>query len=226
MKTLVIIPAHNEEETIGQVLDDINSNFPCKVIVVNDGSKDKTKQIALQKGATVCTHAINRGLGATLATGIKAALNENADIVVTFDADAQHEAKDIKILIQPILDGTADAVLGSRFLGRNELMPRIKRLGNWCLTAFTNILSGMDVTDSQTGLRAFDRKSAEKLIILCDRYDVASEIVFELGKWNLKVEEVPITALYDERSMTKGTNVRSGLEIFFGLMLKRLGVKK
>lgn len=226
MKTVVVIPAHNEEETIGQVLDDINSNLHCKVIVVNDGSTDRTREIALEKGATVCTHPINRGLGATLSTGINAAIEEKADIIITFDADSQHEAEDLRRLIQPILDGEADAVIGSRFLGQTDLMPHVKRVGNWFLTAFTNILSGMDVTDSQSGLRAFDRSAAERLTLLCDRYDVASEIIYELGKWNLTVKEIPITALYDERSMTKGTNIRSGIDILFGLLLRKSGVRR
>jgi glycosyltransferase involved in cell wall biosynthesis len=226
-KLMFVVPAFNEEKTIGDTLRDVKKHFPGKeVIVVNDGSTDKTKKIALKEGATVLTHIVNRGLGATLFTGIQAALNKNADIIVTFDADLQHTGRDVRKLIQPIKDKKADAVIGSRFLSKEDLdmMPSVKVLGNKFLTGITNMLSSTKVTDSQSGLRAFDRRAAEKLMILCDRYEVSSEIVHELGRHNLSIKEVPIKAIYHE--VGKGTSISSGLHIFWGMLLKKLGVKR
>jgi len=225
----IVIPAYNEEVSIGPTVNSLRRKFPkAKLVVVNDGSRDSTKEIAMDNGAIVYSHILNRGLGAALGTGIKAALNEKADIIVTFDADLQHEAGDIKRLIQPIEDKRADAVLGSRFMKQEDLhaMPRMKVIGNKFLTGLTNILAGSDITDSQSGLRAFDRVAAERLLILCDGYDVSSEIVHELSRHRIKVIEIPIKAIYDKRSKTKGTNFRSGLYITWGLLLRRLGLKK
>jgi glycosyltransferase involved in cell wall biosynthesis len=229
MKVVIVMPAYNEEKTIKQSLQSLNSGFPgANVVVVNDGSSDKTEEIALKEGAFVASHIINRGLGATLATGINSAIRKNADIIVTFDADLQHSGRDIKNLIEPIQKKRANAVIGSRFLRTEdlEMMPPVTKFGNWFLTGFTNLLAGTKVTDSQSGLRAFDKKAAKVISIVCDRYDVSSEIVYELGRCGMKIEEVPIKALYDERSKRKGTNVREGVKIMHGILLKRLWLRK
>jgi len=228
-KLAFVIPAYNEEVTIDQTLKDLKKNFPkTDVFVVDDGSKDRTRELALKNGAYVLTHIQNRGLGATLGTGIQAAINHNADFIVTFDADLQHAGADVNRLIAPLKTGKADAVIGSRFLRTEdlELMPRVTLLGNKFLTWTTNVLSGTKITDSQSGLRGFTRQAAKELMILCDRYEVSSEIVQELARHNLKVVEVPIRARYDERSARKGTNIREGFNIVFGLILKKLGLKK
>ncbi|MFO7872461.1 MAG: glycosyltransferase family 2 protein [Candidatus Undinarchaeales archaeon] len=228
-KLAIVIPAYNEEETIGETLEDVNKNFKkADVFVVNDGSKDKTKEIALEKGAVVLTHIQNRGLGASLATGLLAAVKHGADYIVTFDADLQHTGKDVEKLLKPIKKGEADATIGSRFLRTEdlEMMPFLQVFGNKVLTTATNILSGTKVTDSQSGLRAFSREAAEEILILCDKYEVSSEIVHELAKHDMKVKEIPIKARYDERSLRKGTNVREGIKILIGIILKKLGLKK
>ncbi len=228
-KLAIVIPAYNEEETIGKTLKDVKKNFPhAMIFVVNDGSKDKTREIALKEGAYVLTHIQNRGLGAALSTGFHAALDHGADYIVTFDADLQHTGKDVRRLLAPIKKGEADAVIGSRFLKPEDLkmMPFVKRIGNRSLTWITNVLSGTKITDSQSGLRAFSRKAAEKILILCDKYEVSSEIINELAKHKMRVVEIPIKAIYSERSIKKGTNIRSGLQVFFGLLLKKLGLKK
>ena len=228
-KLAIVIPAYNEEETIGQTLDDVKKSFKgAEIFVINDGSKDKTREIALKHRVHVLTHIQNRGLGATLATGLLAATNHGADYIVTFDADLQHISADVNRMLAPLKKGKADVTIGSRFLRTEdlEMMPRITLLGNRALTLITNILSGTQITDSQSGLRAFTRDAAKKILILCDRYEVSSEIIHELGKHNMRVLEIPIKARYDERSWKKGTNPREGINIFIGLLLKRLGLKK
>jgi len=228
-KLAFVIPAYNEEETIAETLKDVKRQFPDNdVFVVNDGSRDSTRELALKHGAHVLTHVLNRGLGAALSTGIQAAVRSGADIVVTFDADLQHLGKDVDRLIKPIRDGKADATIGSRFLSKADLklMPRAKRFGNKTLTTITNFLADTTITDSQSGLRAFSKEAAKKLIILCDEYEVSSEIIHQLGHYNMRIIEIPIKAIYDKRSATKGTTIKSGLHIAWSMMLRALGIKR
>jgi len=228
-KIAFVIPAYNEEVSIAHTLADVKRNFSgAPVFVVNDGSRDRTREIALKNGARVLSHVVNRGLGAALATGIQAAVERSdADIIITFDADLQHSGSDVRKLIEPIVKGKADAVIGSRFLRREdlELMPRTKIIGNYILTGITNFLSGTKITDSQSGLRAFTREAAEEILILSDKYAVSSEIIHELSGHGFRIMEVPIRAIYDERSATKGTNIKSGISIFFGMLAKKIGLK-
>lgn len=229
-KLAFVIPAFNEGETIGTTLKDVKREFPgAPVFVVNDGSKDRTRQIALKEGAHVLSHVVNRGLGASLATGIIAAVqNTDASIVVTFDADLQHTGKDVRTLIEPILKKKADAVIGSRFLRKEDLdmMPRTKVVGNLILTTITNFLTGTKITDSQSGLRALSREAAESVLIISDRYAVSSEIIHELGGRGFRIVEIPIKAIYDKRSARKGTNIKSGISILFGLIAKKIGMER
>lgn len=229
MKIAFVIPAYNEEVSIGRTLRGIKKDFPKEeIFVVNDGSKDKTGEIAKKESVHVLTHLINRGLGASLTTGIKAALQKsNASIIITFDADLQHTAADVKRLIAPILDKKADAVIGSRFLSREdlEMMPFTKKVGNYFLTGITNILASSKITDSQSGLRALNREAARKIQIMSERYEVSSEIIHELEGHRFRITEVPIKAIYDSRSATKGTNIKSGIYIFFGIIAKKIGLK-
>ena len=171
-KIAFVIPAYNEGVSIGPTLRDIKRKFSKEnIFVVNDGSRDKTEKIAKKEGVIVFSHLINRGLGASLTTGIKGALQlSNADIIITFDADLQHEASDVHKLVKPISEGKADAVIGSRFLNKKdlEMMPFTKVVGNYFLTGLTNFLSSSKITDSQSGLRALSRK--EICIDNCVRY--------------------------------------------------------
>jgi len=217
-----VIPAYNEEENIGVTLKGVKKEFPrAGIVVVNDGSTDKTEEIAKkERGVQVCSHEENRGLGASLATGIKEALRLKADYIVTFDADLQHASEDVEKLLKPLKEGTSDAAIGSRFLSRKDrqMMPFSKKVGNFFLTNVTNWISGTKTTDSQSGLRAFNRKAAEVLSIGCDRYEVSSEIIYELGKNNMRISEIPIKAIYHD--ITKGTSILSGIKIFIGILTK------
>ncbi|MDP7282642.1 MAG: glycosyltransferase family 2 protein [Candidatus Undinarchaeales archaeon] len=231
-KLAFVIPAYNEEETIVATLKDVRRQFPGRdVFVVNDGSVDKTRELAIANGGNVLSHIINRGLGAALSTGIQAAVQSGADIIITFDADLQHLGKDVYRLIKPIQDGKADATIGSRFLSKHdkELMPSIKRIGNTMLTGVTNLLADTTITDSQSGLRAFNKEAAQKLMILCDKYEVSSEIIHQLGHHNMRIIEIPIKAIYDDRSVKRGTGQmpwKNGLHIVWSMILRTLGIKK
>jgi len=148
-----IVPAYNEELTIGSVVISA-SEFVDHVIVVDDGSTDHTAEIAEIAGAEVIKHPQNRGKGAALKTGFEAV--KDADIIVTIDGDGQHNPREIPLLVKPIADGQTDMVNGSRYLDKKSNgTPAYRRIGQTVLDKTTNINSGLKITDSQSGFRAF-----------------------------------------------------------------------
>ena len=195
---------------------------PKHVIVVNDGSSDKTEEIAKSKGVRVLTHLVNRGLGGALGTGIKYALLKGAELIITFDADGQHLVEDALKVMKPVAEGKADLAIGSRLKGDVSQMPFIKRFGNFALDAITAVFAGRYVSDSQSGLRCFNRKCASKVKITCDRYAVSSEIIIEANKKGCRIVEVPIRAVYTKYAMKKGTNVFEGVKIALNLLFDKL----
>ncbi|MCD6464246.1 glycosyltransferase family 2 protein [Candidatus Woesearchaeota archaeon] len=216
----IVIPAFNEEATIKQVIKSLKKHGWRNIIVVDDGSVDNTPSIAEREDVIVLKHIINRGLGAALGTGIKAALDLGADIIVTFDADLQHKPEDVERLIKPIIQGRADVVIGSRFLNKEYLkgMPLSKKIGNIGLNIITYLLFGAKTSDSQSGMRAFSRKAAQTISIKTNRMEVSSEIIAEVARKKLKKAEIPIKAIY----LRKGQSVWDGFKILGKLILKRL----
>jgi len=213
----VVIPAFNEQKTIAGVIDDVKK-YPYRIIVVDDGSRDLTYQIAKNSNVIVCRHLINRGLGSALSTGIRAALEEKADIIVTFDADGQHKAKDIPPLIEPIMNGEAHVVIGSRFLEKNK-MPYYRRLANQTGNIITFLLFGIWVSDSQSGLRAFHSQAARALNIETCTMEVSTEIIKEVKKHHLSLKEIPIQAIYTDYSLSKGQNFALGIKTLLKLLM-------
>ncbi|ALM75077.1 HAD-IA family hydrolase [Thermococcus barophilus] len=223
LNAYVVVPAYNEEHTIGKVLDDLLRYFKSEhIIVVNDGSRDKTEEIAKNRGVRVLTHLVNRGLGGALGTGIRYALFKGAELIITFDADGQHLVEDALRVMKPVAEGKADLAIGSRLRGDISQMPFIKRFGNFVLDAITAVFAGRYVSDSQSGLRCFNRKCASKIKITCDRYAVSSEIIIEASKNKCRIVEVPIRAIYTEYAMKKGTNVFEGIKIALNLLFDKL----
>lgn len=220
MRTVVVVPAYNEGNTVGGV---VRGLLPVcdAVLVVDDGSTDATGAAAEEAGATVVRHALNRGLGAALGTGIAAAVANAADAVVTFDADGQHKPEDVRRMVEPIAAGLAEAVIGSRLLARHK-MPLARRLANWIGNALTWALFGLWVSDSQSGLRAFSRSAARQLEIRTDRMEVSSEIIKEIRRHGWRLAEVPIEPVYTEYSMSKGQGFLVGLKTAGKLVLRRL----
>ena len=208
--TYIVIPAYNEESAIGAVVAELKISWP-RVVVVDDGSRDNTGSVARQSGATVLTHAINRGQGAALQTGITYALRRGARIVVTLDSDGQHRAEDVDTLVAPIAEGRAEAVLGSRFLGSTENMPALRHLILRAAIIFTRITSGARVTDAHNGLRAFSRTAASQIEIRLDRMAHASEIVDQAAVHGIRCVEVPVHLRYSDYSKRKG---QTGFGVF------------
>jgi len=218
----VIMPAYNEEKKIGSVISALRKSGYHNIIVVNDGSSDSTAKIASKNGAIVVSHSINRGLGGALGTGIAAALKlTSASVFVTFDSDGQHDAADIKKVVEPIFSGEADAVIGSRLINP-EGMPWIRRFGNWQLNIITFLLFGRMVTDSQSGLRAFSRDAASKMRIQTNTMEVSSEIISLISENRLRLREVPIKAIYSKYSLSKGQTNLNGFKIAFKLFVEWL----
>lgn len=191
------------------------------IIVVDDGSVDDTARLARIAGAEVVTHVINRGLGAAIGTGLAMALAQDADVIVTFDADGQHRAEDVVRMLAPLLAGHADITIGTRTLDR-QLMPVSRRLANWIGNALTFVLFGLWVKDSQSGLRAFTREAAQRLELRCDRMEVSSEIVREIRRNQLRLIEIPIQPIYTEYSRSKGQSFIVGLKTAGKLLLHRV----
>jgi len=203
MKIFIVIAAYNESKKIGSVLNDLKKKYK-NIIVVDDGSEDNTYEIAKKKKVYALKHAVNRGQGAALKTGMDFALNKKADLIVTFDADGQFLVEEIKDVIKPIKKNKADVVLGSRFLGKTINMPLSKKIVLKLGIFVVFVLYGIKITDSQSGFRAISKKAAEKIKITSDRMEHAGDFFWEIMRNKLKYKEVPITVIYDKYSLKKG----------------------
>jgi glycosyltransferase involved in cell wall biosynthesis len=196
MKLVVMIPAHNEEKTIGEVIKDIPREIKgierVEVLVVEDGSTDRTFMVAEDAGADVIINSKEKiGLAKTFKKGLDAALEMDADIIVNIDADNQYDPKEIPKLIKPIVEGDAEIVLGSRFSGTIEHMPAQKRIGNRIATFITRRLSGLPISDAQTGFRSLSRDAALRLNIL-SKFTYTQETIIQASFKGMKVIEVPV----------------------------------
>lgn len=194
MNIIITIPAYNEERTLGNVLTDIQramkkTSYNYRILVVDDGSKDKTAAIARAAGALVVQHPRNYGLAEAFRTEMAQCLKLDADVIVHTDADGQYRAQDIPLLLQKI-DKGYDLVLGSRFLGTIESMPWIKRWGNRAFSRVISNITGMKITDAQTGFRAFRKDVAA--IIITSNHTYTQEQVIRAVQEKFRVVEVPV----------------------------------
>jgi glycosyltransferase involved in cell wall biosynthesis len=192
-----MIPAFNEEETVGHVVRDVPRRIEgidvVKVLLVDDGSTDLTIQRAKDAGVDfVFDHERNIGLGVAFKHGLEKALSLGADIIVSIDADMQYSSSEIPLLVRPILEGEADIVLGDRQLDSVEHMPMSKKIGNGIATWVTRRASGLPVYDAQTGFRAFSRKAALEMN-LNSSHTYVHESLVQAGAKKLRVTDVPVT---------------------------------
>ncbi len=222
MKPWIVIAAHNEEKSIGTVVRNLQQSSYRNIIVVNDGSSDRTAEHAEQAGALVLSHIINRGQGAALRTGMEYALEQGADIIVHFDADGQHAVREIKHLIEPIKKGKCDITLGSRFLGTASNTPFIRKLFLKGGALSHYIFYGVKLSDSHNGFRAMNRKAAHALDFHANGMDHASEIVDLVGKKKLRYKEVPVTITYTDYSKARGQSTLNAFNIFAKMVLRKL----
>ncbi len=207
----VIVPAYNEEETLGRVLKGLEKlDLELRVVVVDDGSKDKTAEVAEELGFDVIRHKKNRGKGAAIRTGID---NVDEGVVVIQDADLEYDPKEIPRLLGPIEKGEADVVYGSRFLGEIEGMKKSHYFGNWFLSLATSVILGKRITDMETGYKAFAPGVLESLDLESDEFDIEPEITAKVIKGGYRLVEVPI----DFKARTKGEKKISWVDGVKGL---------
>jgi glycosyltransferase involved in cell wall biosynthesis len=195
MTTIVGLPAFNEEQNIASLILKLRE-VSDKIIVCDDGSTDMTGKIAENLGAAVITHEKNQGYGAAIKSIFNKARELNADILVTFDADGQHRIEDIKTVVEPILKNQADIVIGSRFLNKDDKVPKYRKMGIKALTAITNASISENLTDSQSGFRAYNKKILSELNLSDYGMGVSTEILIKANKKEFRIIEVPITILY------------------------------
>jgi glycosyltransferase involved in cell wall biosynthesis len=218
----VVMPAHNEAPVIATVLANIPATIDsCTVtaIVIDDGSEDATALIAAGAGALVVRHVTNLGVGAATITGLRAAMQLNADVIVTMDADGQHDPAEIATLVRCLLDGPFDAVIGSRLLSISG-MPAARFAANLLLNAVTFVVYGKIVSDSQSGFKAFSRHALAAMDLNAPGYDICSEIIGEIYRKNLRYKSIPVRALYTEYSQAKGQPFLNGVNLILGLFLR------
>lgn len=220
MKTLVLIPAYNEGEKIGEVVADVKSKG-YDVLVVDDGSVDQTVNVATNNGARVLCHKINRGQGAAILTGISYAKNHSYDIVVFFDADGQMRSNEINQVIQPIINQEVDVVLGSRFLGQAKNIPLAKLVVLRLAILFTRLTTGLKLTDTHNGFQAWSVVALDKINLTQDRQAYASELLQEISEHKIKYKEVPVTIEYTDYSKRKGQSIFNAINIVFNLLIKK-----
>ena len=200
-KVTAILPAYNEELCISGIILG-SKKYVDRVIVVDDGSTDNTAEIAALAGAKVIRHSSNKGKGAALKTGFKAA--RTSEVIVTLDSDGQHNPKEISKLIAPIINGEADIVNGSRYISGNKKdTPFYRRIGQSILDKVTNLGSGLNVTDSQSGFRAFARYTIPAFRFNCIDFGIESEMLTDAANAGLRIKEVEIGVRYDVDGSTK-----------------------
>lgn len=217
----VVIPAFNEEKALGDVLADLRRYFDC-IVVVDDGSTDDTRGLALSSGAFVCRHPVNLGQGAALQTGFDFVLSRGAEIIVTFDADGQHHADDAARMCDELVSEGLDIVLGSRFLGSTEGMPASRGFLLKCAAAYTRFSTGLSVTDTHNGIRAMTGETARKLRLRQNRMAHASEILQVVAASRMRFRESPVTVSYTDYSKAKGQRALAALAVLADMHIRKL----
>jgi len=213
------IPAYNEEKTIAKVIL-LAQKHVDKVIVCDDGSTDLTADIAQKMGAVVIQHSKNLGYGAAIQSLFDRARTLEADVMLTLDADGQHNADEIPNLLKPIQDGKADIIIGSRFMKEtNNKVPRYRRVGIKLITKMSNSTLKGKISDAQSGFRTYNKKAVQGLRILENGMGVSTEILLKAEELGLRVAEVPITVNYKGLDASTHNPVRHGLQVI-GTILK------
>ncbi|HRZ19203.1 MAG TPA: glycosyltransferase family 2 protein [Candidatus Dojkabacteria bacterium] len=218
----ITIPMYNDEKMILNVIKDLNNAGYNNIVVVDDGSKDNGYNVVKDHtNAIVTRHIVNRGQGAALQTGMEIALDRGAKYIIHFDSDGQHDVKDLDKMLDTLVKGKYDIVLGSRFIQENKIPLKKKiilRLGIF----FTFLLSQIWLTDVHNGLRVMTAETARKLDLQHDRMEHASEILDKVKSLNLKYKEVPVTIHYTDYSQAKGQRISNSINIAMKLISSKL----
>ena len=214
MKVTIGIPAFNEEKNIAKMIVKLKKIYD-EIIVCNDGSTDLTGEIAENLGVIVINHKQNLGYGAGINSIIKKSKEIDTDILVTFDADGQHKVEDVKKVIEPIKNGDADLVIGSRFLSKTkEKIPEYRKIGINIITKVTNAGLKKKITDSQSGFRAYSKDLISKLDISDMGMGISTEILIKTNSLGFRITEIPITILYEGKTSTQNP-ISHGTSVLF-----------
>ena len=217
MPITAIIPAFNEEVSVGSIVLHARQHAD-RVIVIDDGSTDRTGEVARLAGAEVICHHRNMGKGAALKTGFNLAKLNGATVIVTMDSDGQHDPEDIPKLVAPILSGEADMVNGSRYINGNKKdTPFYRRIGQNVLDTVTNLNSGLQITDTQSGFRAFSKTTIPVFRFKSNGMAIESEMLMDAANARLRIKEVEIGVNHDIDSST-GHTVSHGLRVFMKVL--------
>jgi glycosyltransferase involved in cell wall biosynthesis len=217
---IVAIPAFNEEVAIGSVVLR-SKKYADEVIVIDDGSADNTAEVAALAGAKVIKHEKNGGYGAAIGTCFRTAKQINADIMIIIDADGQHSPDDIPKLVDQMLATKADIVIGSRFVNGNEAnqkIPAYRKIGMKVLDSATTAGSGLKVSDTQSGFRAYSRNAVQKIHIDDGGMGAGSEILIKAAENNLRITEVPIKVRYDLKGTSSKNPIAHGVSVLYSIV--------
>lgn len=222
----IIIPAYNEAVMISKVINGLRqklsrTKYSFEIVVVDDGSKDETAKFAQEAGVRVLRHILNAGTGSATATGLSYAQQSSFSIAVTLDADGQHDPDDVIQGIDLMMKGGVDLLIGSRLIDSRG-MSKVKLLGNRGLSFLTYLLFGVNVTDSQSGLRVFSKNALDRLKWRTSGFEFCSEMLWRAKQQSLQIHEYPIKAIYTDYSKTKGQNNWNALNIVKSLLKRRM----
>ncbi len=195
VSVLVVIPAWNEEQAIADVIQrmpNMLGDRDVKAVVIDDGSEDRTAEVVREAGGAVFRSPFQRGQGAALRIGYDLAIQLNAEIVVTLDADGQHQPEEVSDVVKPIIQGESDLVIGSRFLGHHEGTPFLRAIGISVYNSLINVLLGTEITDCSSGFKAFRVSALKRVEFREDQYQ-AAEVIIACHRKRLRISEVPIT---------------------------------
>ena len=222
--TWLIVPCYNEGTVIFDVLRHARETFP-NIVAVNDGSRDDSAAQIRAAGAHLVNHPVNLGQGAAIQTGVEYARSQpGARYFVTFDADGQHQVKDVVRMVERLRAEPVDIIVGTRFAGQdNSQVPWIKRAVLKTVVLLSPRTKKLGLSDAHNGLRVFNRKVAGEMNIRMNGMSHASEIVTMIDKNDWRVDEEPVDILYTEYSMSKGQSLINGVNILAdGLVARRL----
>ena len=210
-----VIPAYNEEKNIADIIKK-TKKYVNNVLVIDDGSKDKTKEVAEKASATVLRHIVNLGKGAALKTGCDYAIKNYAKYIVALDADAQHNPEDIPRFIERLKK--YDIVFSYRKASKK--MPLVLRFGNQFISNVVRTVYGVSLNDTQSGFRAFSKEAYKKIRWNAADYSMESEMIARVGKQKLKYVQIPIQTIYSDKY--KGTTVIDGIKIVLNMIWWKL----
>jgi len=217
LKITVGIPAYNEEKNIAKIITQIKEITPS-IIVCDDHSTDATNKIVTSFGVNIITHSKNLGYGSAIKSIFTKARDIGSDILITMDADGQHRIEDLKKILEPVLSGTSDVCIGSRFLENNvENVPSYRKVGIKVLTKLANISLKEPITDSQSGFRAYGKKAISEIIPTESGMGISNEILLKAANLKLKITEVPIVVLYHGDTSTHNP-VSHGTSVFISTL--------